>query len=224
MVYVDRHEIDGAWDRLRSVLLMNDGHGRFKPVTTQRSGIDTNAIAVEAADLDGDGLLDLYFNGDPENTYPFDQPPLPEDRFLDKIYWNARFGRADRNHWLRLRLEGRKQRKLIGATILLRSGGELLGRRDYFSADAYKVSHGYEAHFGLGKHRTATAVVRLPNGAVKRFRHLRGDRVVRLDVGRRKAPLDEARPTTAAPDHDCETADKCTAWLQSMLTRSQVRV
>lgn len=92
ILVADRREADGMWGILRNMLFLGDGRGGFKPVATQISGIDRNSIAMEAADLNDDGLLDVVLLNSPFNSYPPNLPmvpPLPADRRLNSVYWNT---------------------------------------------------------------------------------------------------------------------------------------
>src|SRR5262249_33255531 len=52
----------------RTALFMNRGDGTFEPKPTTFSGLDGSGICGEAADLNNDGLLDLVFVADPDNS------------------------------------------------------------------------------------------------------------------------------------------------------------
>lgn len=203
LLYVDRHEVETSWGTLRNVLFMNRGDGSFEPLTTEVSGIDANSVAAETADLNRDGLLDLYFPAAPGNSYiPVirDQPGvLPDHRKQDKLYWNTGALGGDRNHWVSIRLAGRPQRRLVGSQLYLYRGAanggrklaktqirkRLIGRRDLFSSDSYKSSHDLQAHFGLGDLKRVSLRVVLPSGAIKRISCLPIDRQVVVEVRRR---------------------------------------
>ncbi len=189
LLVTDRHEIDGAWDDLRNVLFLNRGGKGFTPIPPGLSGLDASGITVEAADFDGDGLLDLYLAADPRNSYKLPDPALPERRFQDKIYRNTGAFGASENHWLSLRLEGQPQRRLIGARVRvfqpLDSGcgaGPLLGARAYFGARSYKSAAPFALHFGLGPHAQADIEVRLPDGERHCFAARHADQEWTLDL------------------------------------------
>ncbi len=69
----------------RAMLWMNRGDGTFEPKPTTFSGLDSGGISAEAADLNGDGLLDLFFAADPDNT----GVALDISRYESKVYWNT---------------------------------------------------------------------------------------------------------------------------------------
>lgn len=170
LIVMDRHEGPENAAILRNVLYRNDGHGRFAPVTSETSGLDTSTETMEAADLNGDGLLDLVAGAQPVNSYPLANLPgfeLPRERFLTPVYVNTGAGGAAANHWVEVKLAGLPDRLLIGTqlTLTARDPGEAsLGRRDYFPADAFKASHELLAHWGLGTRRRARLSARLPSG------------------------------------------------------------
>lgn len=158
----------GTW---RNVLFRNDGE-HFTPVTSEESGLDTNTESIEAADLNGDGLLDLVGGTQPLNSYFFASTPgleLAPERSLIPVYVNTgAFGGAT-NHWVEIKLAGLPDRMLIGAEMTLSASGgggatTFLGRRDYFPNDAYKASHELLAHWGLGGRTRALVSVALPSG------------------------------------------------------------
>jgi hypothetical protein len=171
-VLCDRREGHANAATLRNVLFRNDGTGRFAPVATADSGLDTNTESLEAADLNGDGLLDLVAGVQPLNSFFVGNLPgleLPSERSLTKVYWNTGELGASAHHWVEVKLAGLPERLLVGTqlTLLARRRGsepETLGRRDYFPTDAYKASHELIAHWGLGTRTAATVRARLPSG------------------------------------------------------------
>jgi hypothetical protein len=168
-VFADRHEDPTNLDGLRNVLFRNRCDGTFEPVRTQLSGLDTNSISVEVADLDGDGLLDLVAGAQPTNTYPLSNPPLPDDRYFDKVFLNTGAWGGRANHFLEIDLAGKPQGPLIGTQLLLtglRKGGgkRFLGRRDYVTSDSYKSGRWPRVHWGLGKLKRVRIQLRLPGG------------------------------------------------------------
>ncbi|MBN1770340.1 MAG: CRTAC1 family protein [Deltaproteobacteria bacterium] len=195
LVLADRHELENGEQYLRNVFFHNDGDGTFTPETTDRSGIDASSVSAEAADLDGDGLLDLYLVASPNNsTSGPDILTLHPDRYPDKVYWNTgAFGARD-NHWVRLRLQGRPSRQLVGARVFAQVHGTrtcegsgeartCIGRRDYLPVTSYKSTHELEVHFGLGARTEIDVRVELPDGTTVAFACVPIDGLVVLDVG-----------------------------------------
>jgi len=186
-----RREDPANVDALRNVLYRNTCKGRFEPVRTELSGLDTNTVSVEAADLDGDGLLDLVAGAQPTNSYPLKEPPLGRDRYVDKVYRNTGAGGARRNHWVELDLAGRPQRRLIGAQLTLTAlararAPRFLGRRDYVTSDSYKSGRQPTVHWGLGKRKRARVRVLLPGGRRLAVTLPCVDRRLELDVRTRR--------------------------------------
>jgi hypothetical protein len=173
-----RADVIGAW---RSNLFMNRGDGTFELVKTDVSGIDAMGLTAHTADLDSDGLLDIYL---------MERNRKLEALALDIVYHNTgrQFG-AQGNHWIRIRLTGLPQRQLLGAKLLAYDpiGRRLLGRRDY-TVDHMRGSHDPTAHFGLGTHETVNVLVVVPDGSPRVFASLPVDQDVALDVQSGGAP------------------------------------
>jgi arylsulfatase A-like enzyme len=175
LVVLDRRETPALVTR--AVLFQNKGDGTFEPKPTTFSGLDGTGIAGEAADLNGDGLLDLLFAADPDNS----GVAMDIVRYESKVYWNAGEHGAKANHWLRLRFSGVKDAELIGAKVELTAGGKKQYRWVH-SNHSYKSGGALDAHFGLGKHDKADVVVTLPGGKPIRFGNVAVDRVLMLDL------------------------------------------
>jgi hypothetical protein len=197
LLAVDRHELAEGFGVFRNVLYLNQGNGRFAPVPTEISGIDENSVAAEVADLNGDGLLDLYFTTQIRNSYPFFSylPNVPNAEYQDKVYWNTGAHGAAANHWVQIRLAGAPQRQLIGAKLFLRStSGQILGRRDLFPVTSYKSSGDLSVHFGLGAETRPRLEVELPDGRRVTVDDLPIDALVEVDV--RSGAARVLRPAT----------------------------
>lgn len=175
LVIADRHEDPDNVGTLRNVLYLNNGRGRFRPVRSEVSGLDTNTMSNEAADLNGDGRLDLVSGVQPSGSNPLAGKgipgyELPPERSYTKVYYNTGALGGRRNHWVELQLSGAPGRLLVGAQLRLtasddrRRSKRFLGRRDLFFNDAYKASHDLIAHWGLGSMKRARVAVRLPSG------------------------------------------------------------
>ncbi len=180
LVYIHKHEIDGAWGMDRSILFMNQRDGTFRPTTTQFSGIDSNGPSGEAADLNNDGLIDLVLIADPANSGP--TADLPADRRRQRVMWNAGVNGAKDNHWLRMRFAGIDDAALIGARVEAHSDGKLLGTRWIHSNHDYKSGGSLQAHFGLGKTQAVDVKVTLLDGTVKTYPSVKADRFLTLDL------------------------------------------
>jgi hypothetical protein len=184
LLVADRHEFRSGYGTFRNVLFMNRGDGTFEPIPTTISGIDENSIAVEAVDLNGNGLLDLYFMKDIRNTAPASNPrTVPPGEFTDSVFWNTGFHGGRNNHWVRVRPVGLPHGQLIGSKLrVYANDGRLLGRRDLFPVTSYKTSVHLEAHFGLGQSTDIAFEAELPNGRRVRVASLPINAVVEVDM------------------------------------------
>jgi hypothetical protein len=156
---------------------MNRGDGTFEPKPTTWSGLDGSGICGEAADLNNDGLLDLVFAADPDNS----GIPLSMARYESKVYWNTGEHGGKHNHWLRLRFSGISHAELIGARVELIAEG----RRQYrwiHSDQTYKSGSPLEAHFGLGKATRADVKVTLLSGKSISLVNLKADQYLDLNL------------------------------------------
>jgi len=182
LVVQDRHESPNL--ETRALLFMNRGDGTFEPKPTTFSGLDGMGICGEAADLNNDGLLDLIFAADPDNS----GPALSMARYESKIYWNTGLRGARENHWLRLRLSCVRDAELIGARVEIHdpASGKLVGMRIIFSNHSYKSGCPLEAHFGLGKHDKINVKVTLLNGNTVAIADVEADRFVELNMNTRR--------------------------------------
>jgi hypothetical protein len=182
---------DGALDVLvmnrsesadaRAMLFMGKGDGTFEIRPTTFSGLDSSGICAEAADLNGDGLLDLLFAADPDNSVGTGQIAEPH-RYESKVYWNTGEHGAKANHWLHLTFTGVKDAELIGARIELTADGKKQHRWIH-SNHSYKSGGALDAHFGLGQAMSAEVTVTLLSGKPKTFTSLSADKVHPLTLG-----------------------------------------
>lgn len=164
----------------RSMLYMGKGDGTFEIQPTTFSGLDSSGICAEASDLNGDGLLDLLFAADPDNSAGVGQKPAPE-RYESKVHWNTGEHGGKENHWLHLTFTGLKDAELIGARIELTADGKKQYRWIH-SNHSYKSGGQLDAHFGLGKATSAEVKVVLLNGRSKTFAVAELDRTLPLEV------------------------------------------
>jgi catechol 2,3-dioxygenase-like lactoylglutathione lyase family enzyme len=175
LIVQDRSERQG--EPARAILFMNRGDGTFEVKPTTFSGLDSHGICGVAADLNNDGLLDLVFAADPDNTGVV----LSMDRYESKVYWNTGLHGAKENHWLRLRFTGVKDAELIGAKIELLAGGRKQYRwihPDHF----YKSGCALEAHFGLGKQTKVDVKITLLSGKTVAFAGVSVDQFLDLNL------------------------------------------
>lgn len=129
-------------------LYRNDGAGRFVAEPLY-AGAPLVSRAGVAADLDGDGDLDIVF--------------LELDGAVRVLENRASHGEGSR--WLRVRLEGAGgNRAGLGARVLLElEGGKRLVSEIRGSA-GFQAGQPAEAHFGLGAAKAERLVVRWPSG------------------------------------------------------------
>ncbi|ARN57017.1 FG-GAP-like repeat-containing protein [Sedimentisphaera salicampi] len=168
----------------RAILFLNQNGESFEPQPTTFSGIDSTGIAGEAADLNNDGLVDLFISGDPDNTAPEGNP---RHRYEDKVYLNTGARNSKDNHWLRLRFSGISHAALIGTRIELfePENGERIGTRGIYAEHSYKSGSPLEAHFGLGENELAEVRVFLPSGEKFTLREVKADQYLDLNVSSR---------------------------------------
>jgi hypothetical protein len=194
LVVQDRSESLQAGQAARATLLMNNGDGTFTIKPTQFSGLDSNGICGVAADLNNDGLLDLVFPADPDNSGAATDPT----RYESRIYWNtgdAAGTSAKTNHWLRLRFSGVTDAALIGARVDLIADGKKQTRWIHAN-HSYKSGSPLEAHFGLGKASAADITITLPGGKTISLESLAADRIVDMNLTTRGVTTVEAKKPT----------------------------
>ncbi len=175
LVVLDRSESMNP--EARAILFMNRGHGVFEPKPTTFSGLDSRGICGEAADLNNDGLLDLVFAADPDNS----GLALSMAAYESKVYWNTGEHGGKSNHWLRLRFSGVKDAELIGARVELAADGKKQYRWIHAN-HSYKSGGALEAHFGLGQATTAEVKVTLLGGKTVSFAGLKADQFLDLNL------------------------------------------
>jgi hypothetical protein len=204
VVVQDRSERAG--EPARAMLFMNKGDGTFELKPTTFSGLDGNGICGEAADLDNDGLPDLVFAADPDNT------GLATDlrRYEDKVYWNTGCHGGKENHWLRLQFSGVSDAELICARVLLYGAGRAgepdakpLGMRAISANQSYKSGSPLEAHIGIGKRDKVDVRVVLPGGKAEIFAALAADRFLTMNL-----KDNSAAEVRCAPAKDEATEEK----------------
>jgi poly(3-hydroxybutyrate) depolymerase/catechol-2,3-dioxygenase len=175
LVVQDRHESPNL--ETRAILFMNRGDGNLEPKPTTFSGLDGMGICGEAADLNNDGLLDLLFAADPDNS----GPAMSMARYESKVYWNTGLSGGKENHWLRLRFSGVKDADLIGARVELSAPG----MKQYRLAHAnhsYKSGGPIETHFGLGVNKQVDVKVAFSSGVVWDFPSVAADQLLELNA------------------------------------------
>ena len=179
VVVLDRSERPGMNTFAR--LYRNDGQGNFQLLKTADTGLDAGGISGEAADLNGDGWLDVVFAADPMNSSA-GRKPEPE-RFQSKAFLNTGVLGGKANHWLHLSFTGLSHAELIGARVELADGGRKQYRWPH-SNHTYKSGGALDAHFGLGKATSADVKVTLLDGRQHTFKSLASDQRHQLTMGK----------------------------------------
>ena len=176
VVAMDRAELPGL--KTHAHFYRNE-RGTFRPLKTADTGLDAGGISGEAADLNGDGLLDLVFAADPMNS-SVGRKPEP-DRFQSKVFLNTGGHGGKANHWLRLTFTGLTHGQLIGARVELTADGHQQARWLHTN-HSYKSGGQLDAHFGLGQAASASVKLTLPDGRSQTFVDLAADQTHSLAV------------------------------------------
>ncbi len=170
LYYVGKAHLDDGAESPGN-LMMNRGDGTFAPPTVpyDLSGQYTSGVA--AADVDGNGFVDLIIPV--TENYGGDVPGLPVLLIND----------GNDNHWITLRLHGSDlNTAAIGARIWVSSPG----RRQIREIDAgasYLSTNSPWVHVGLGIAVEATACIRWPDGSYEDFGAVTKDLLTDLAQG-----------------------------------------
>jgi hypothetical protein len=153
----------------RSILLRNDGNGRFVDVSgTAGDGLAAKRVArgVGVEDLDGDGRLDVV---------------ICTLRSAPVILRNET---RNSNHWLEVRLESAKcNRDAVGSQVKL-VAGNLVQCDEVHSGRGYQSHFGMRLHFGLGRHQQIDRLeVHWLGGGVDVLENVPVDRVLTIAEG-----------------------------------------
>jgi hypothetical protein len=166
----------GAKYQERKIVLRNNGKGSFQDVSEQAGPAILLAETSRGAafgDLNNDGKIDVVI----ENI---DGKPM--------ILRNSS---TDKNHWLTLRLTGRRSNRLaIGAKVKV-SAGAMVQVEEVRSGGSYLSQNDLRLHFGLGIAAKAERVeVRWPSGATDIYRDISADDFYLLVEGETTAKID----------------------------------
>ncbi len=152
--------------RVRNILLMNDGAGRFVDVSrTSGDGMAPKFSSRGAAfdDLDNDGDIDAVI------LNSRDRPTI------------LRNDSPNHHHWLQVRLRGsHSNRQGVGAHVRVVAGG-LAQLDEVHGGRGYQSHYGTRLHFGLGAHDHVDRVeVRWIGGGVDLFENVEVDQCLTL--------------------------------------------
>lgn len=159
----------GAKYRERKIVLRNNGNGSFQDVSEQAGPAIMVAEPSRGAafgDLDNDGKIDVVI----ENI---DGKPM--------ILRNSS---SATNHWVTLRLAGKRSNRLaIGATVKV-TAGRMAQIEEVRSGGSYLSQNDLRLHFGLGATTKVDSVeVRWPSGETDIFRGINADHFYLLNEG-----------------------------------------
>jgi len=150
-----------------NTVFRNLGNGKFQDMTsTAGAAFQSPAVNRGAAygDLDNDGRMDLVVN-------------VLNGRA--RVFHNTT---KNGNHWLLLKLEGRKSNRLgIGAQIRVTSASGAVLYNHVSTSTGYASSSDPRVHFGLGASRLAKEIqISWPSGIKQILRDVAADRVVEV--------------------------------------------
>ena len=155
--------------RVRNLLLMNAGEGKF----------------VDVSSLSGDGMAPKFSS----RGAAFDD--LDNDGDLDVVILNSRSqptilrnDSQNDHHWLQIRPRGRgTNRDGVGARVRV-AAGDLTQIDEVHSGRSYQSHYGTRLHFGLGKHDHVDRVeVRWIGGGVDVVENVGTDRLLTITEG-----------------------------------------
>ncbi|MGA0019303.1 MAG: CRTAC1 family protein [Steroidobacteraceae bacterium] len=147
-----------AWEKAPNVLLRNLGQAQFVDVT-DGSGAEGLGIGsgVGAADLNGDGFVDLYVTN--RTYYAMGQQVSPEAGESQLL-----MNQGNDHRWLRVQLVGtRSNRDAMGARVSVVAGG-FTQTQEKQSAHGYNSTNDPVLNFGLGAHDVDEVRILWPSG------------------------------------------------------------
>ncbi len=153
----------GVDDGTRGVVLTrNDGDLSFTLVEGGTVGLDQYSNAINAADLDGDGLEDL----------------VVDDKFFTGLTYVFRNETAAPGHWIALDSRGGDGWPIGARVSVFDTDGNPLGMQEVRTDYAYRGKRTPILHFGLGSTTTVDVRVDLPHGgSTMWYRGLAADEV-----------------------------------------------
>jgi hypothetical protein len=167
----------GSSRKQQPVLLMNQGAGHFKAASERIGSYVSDkhlARGVAFGDLDNDGRIDIVICHTNE--------PVTVLKGIG--------GRG--NHWLGVRLVGKDNADVVGATATF-TAGEMRLTRFTKGGGSYASSGDRRLHFGLGSATNGKLVVRWRDGTEQTIEGLAADKYYRITQGEAKAESEERR-------------------------------
>ena len=141
--------------RQKNTVFLNTGKGQFREIDAGFESVRAHRGAA-FADFDRDGRVDIVVSALGESA---------------ELWRNVT---ENRNHWLNVKLAGKKSnRDGIGAVVKV--GGQT---NHMTSAVGYASSSHDGVHFGVANQKTVNVEVRWPSGRVTRLENVETDRVV----------------------------------------------
>ena len=164
-------------ENLENKLLINDGHGNFKPVIRAGGAPGTRTgvgDAVAMADYDMDGFLDLLVmnGGSMGRSYG-----LSASDGGYQLYHNM----GNDNHWLEIDLEGtQSNRDGVGAVVYVTSGG-VTQIRIQDGGVHNRVQNHQRLHFGLAQNKSIEKItIMWPSGIVQELKNIQVDQLLHV--------------------------------------------
>ncbi len=166
LAFTNRDDSGGDDGTRGVVLFRNDGDLSFTEIDGADAGLDQYSNAINAADLDGDGLEDL----------------VVDDRFFTGITYVFDNEAGAPGHWIALDTRGDDGQWPIGARVSVFDTEErLLGMQEVRTDYSYRGKRTPILHFGLGPVTSVDVRVELPHGGgTAWYRDLDADKVHEL--------------------------------------------
>lgn len=161
-----------------NLLLLNDGHGKFRTVRNAGGAPGGGAgvgDCVASADFDGDGFLDLLVAHGASMGRSLG---LPSDRGGYRLFRNVT---ANGNHWIEIDLEGtHSNRDGIGAIVRVAANGVTQSRLQDGGQHNRCQNHS-RLHFGLGTNSSIDHIeVEWPSGNRQTLTNVRPDQILNI--------------------------------------------
>jgi hypothetical protein len=140
---------------------MKDGLPRFVPPQPIK-GPMIYYPAGPTGDYDNDGRIDIF-----------------TINWFQGNHCRLLHNESGNNHWLRVRVEGKKMNRMgIGAQVRVSKAGKLLGFQEVTTGYGYASGQPAECHFGLGNETSVDVEVKLPDGRMLGQRNVNADAIL----------------------------------------------